>query len=79
VCLEGGIGPSSVGMPRALILQADRQLEGAPVVGEAGGREGRRTEHAFDIVGKTVAFRGDPQAVGVQLAVLECPRIVSRI
>jgi hypothetical protein len=56
-------------MPRASILQADRQCEGAPVVGEAGGREGRRTEHAFDIMGKTVAFRGDPQHVGVQLAV----------
>jgi len=43
-------GPSAIGMPRASILQVDRQREGAPVVGEAGGREGRRAEHACDVV-----------------------------
>src|SRR5207302_9676784 len=37
--------------------------------GEAGGREGRRAAHACDIVGEPVAFRGDAEPLGVQLAV----------
>ena len=50
-------------------MQADRQIYGSSVVLKAGGRERWRAQQGFYIVWKTVAFRWDPQPVGVKLAV----------
>ena len=60
--IRSGAGPASV-------VQLERHLQVAPVIGEARFLERGRAEPAHRVVGETVTLLRDPESVDVELAV----------